>query len=455
MGRKSKATATATGGNLLKSYLGSGENSLSFSFSSLPLASLFNTLPILTIPWTSTPFPFPSGILGLPYAFSQGGVVATTIILSLIGGIATHTMMLLVQTRQKCNGYIQFSVFFLFFCFLTRPTEENKRVITYGDIAEYLLGKWGKYLLNAALIFTQFGFCCVYVVFCIDNTSFLLCSFGLSCLHFLSSLSFFDRHTGLGTMNTGGDLSEPPCTPSITEKVWVFPWFVFFLCFFFLSFFQNQEKAFPTFPQPVPSPLRFIIFTFLSWIRTLSGVAYVSNFANMTTGLAMLAIYTASIIQIIYKIEDTEENMDVAIAPPPATVAGFFFSSVFSSFLLFSFPGPPLSFFFVVSLPPSQFFLPPPFATPSLPTVMLSLGIYAFEGIGTVLPSVTAMKNPEKFPSVLKFVMVFSTVNYVMFGLLPYLAFGRNTSDEVTGIITRASKCDICQGYLLTCSFYR
>ena len=110
-----------------------------------------------------------------------------------------------------------------------------------------------------------------------------------------------------------------------------------------------------------------------------------------------------------------------------------FFSFLFFSFLFFSF----LFFSFFLSSFLS-FFLSPFFFSPFFPltpplSVMLSLGIYAFEGIGTVLPSVTAMKKPEKFPSVLVFVMVFSTVNYVLFGLLPYLAFGRNTSDEVTG----------------------
>ena len=46
-------------------------------------------------------------------------------------------------------------------------------------------------MLNSALIFTQFGFCCVYIVFCIDNTSSLLCSFGFFSPSFFFSFSLF------------------------------------------------------------------------------------------------------------------------------------------------------------------------------------------------------------------------------------------------------------------------
>jgi proton-coupled amino acid transporter len=81
---------------------------------------------------------------------------------------------------------------------------------------------------------------------------------------------------------------------------------------------------------------------------------------------------------------------------------------------------------------------------------MLGTGIYAFEGIGTVLPCETSMKEPQKFPLVLFSVMGFSTINYLLFGLIPYLAFGLNTSDQITINLQQFARCQlpnsVCHG---------
>jgi amino acid permease len=60
------------------------------------------------------------------------------------------------------------------------------------------------------------------------------------------------------------------------------------------------------------------------------------------------------------------------------------------------------------------------------------MAIYAYEGIGIVLPCETGMKGPERFPRLLTICMMISTVNYLVFGLLPYLAFGSATDDIIT-----------------------
>jgi solute carrier family 36 (proton-coupled amino acid transporter) len=222
----------------------------------------------------------------------------------------------------------------------TSLNSENPEVITYGDICFHLFGVWGSRILNAFLIFTQIGFCCVYVVFEVDNTSTLTC--------FL----------GLGTQKPG---EIPPCEPSINKKIWVIPW--------------------------------FFVFVLLSWIRSLKGVAYVSNFSNLAIIFSMIVILTGSAIQLHYNIEQGN-GLDVAIGIVPSTFA-----------------------------------------------VMLSSGVYAFEGIGTIIPIVTGMKSPEKFPYVLVFIMVISTINYVLFGLIPYLAFGSETTDVITENIRNFAEC--------------
>ena len=93
-----------------------------------------------------------SGILGLPYAFAQGGLIGSLFLMTLLGVIATHAMYLLVRAKHIL-------------------IEQDKKVVTYGDVAEACFGKVGLYIVNAMLIFTQFGFCCVYVVFVSTNVT--------------------------------------------------------------------------------------------------------------------------------------------------------------------------------------------------------------------------------------------------------------------------------------------
>lgn len=49
-----------------------------------------------------------------------------------------------------------------------------------------------------------------------------------------------------------------------------------------------------------------------------------------------------------------------------------------------------------------------------------------------MLPAETAMKRPERFPFALMATMVLSTFNYIAFGLICYLGFGRGTKERVT-----------------------
>jgi hypothetical protein len=51
--------------------------------------------------------------------------------------------------------------------------EEGRKqdAVTYGDVAEATFGKWGLVAVDALLMFTQFGFCCVYIIFVSSNTA--------------------------------------------------------------------------------------------------------------------------------------------------------------------------------------------------------------------------------------------------------------------------------------------
>ncbi|KAF9617279.1 hypothetical protein IFM89_035223 [Coptis chinensis] len=62
----------------------------------------------------------------------------------------------------------------------------------------------------------------------------------------------------------------------------------------------------------------------------------------------------------------------------------------------------------------------------------LGVAVYAFEGIGMVLPLESKTKNKEKFGKTLGWSMCFISLMYVGFGALGYFAFG----DEIQDIIT-------------------
>ena len=67
-----------------------------------------------------------------------------------------------------------------------------------------------------------------------------------------------------------------------------------------------------------------------------------------------------------------------------------------------------------------------PFRLSSYP-LFFGLAVSAFEGIGLVLPVEASMAQPERFPSVLRNLMIGFTTLYVIIGALGYMAFGDDT----------------------------
>jgi amino acid permease len=139
----------------------------------------------------------------------------------------------------------------------------------------------------------------------------------------------------------------------------------------------------------------FIVLSLMSLIRTLSQMSFISNCANFSILFSIIVILIASSIQL--------------------SKSGF---------------GPNILQTSSSSVTRSQNY-----------PIMIDMSIYAFESIGTVLPSITAMKKPQYFTKILVFVMVFSTLNYLIFGLVPYLAFGSDTSDEITSNLKNFAYC--------------
>uniref|UniRef100_A0A2K6TEI6 Solute carrier family 36 member 1 n=2 Tax=Saimiri boliviensis boliviensis TaxID=39432 RepID=A0A2K6TEI6_SAIBB len=103
-----------------------------------------------------------TGLLGLPLAVKNAGIVMGPVSLLVIGIIAVHCMGILV----KCAHH---------FC-----RRLNKSFVDYGETVMYGLesspcswlrnhAHWGRHVVDFFLIVTQLGFCCVYFVFLAEN----------------------------------------------------------------------------------------------------------------------------------------------------------------------------------------------------------------------------------------------------------------------------------------------
>jgi proton-coupled amino acid transporter len=73
-------------------------------------------------------------------------------------------------------------------------------------------------------------------------------------------------------------------------------------------------------------------------------------------------------------------------------------------------------------------------------TLFIGTAIFTFEGIGLIIPIQESMKEPQKFPRVLAFVMVIITVVFISMGALSYAAYGSATETVVILNLPQDSK---------------
>jgi len=85
-----------------------------------------------------------TGILFLPKAFSNGGLIFSLILLALSGWLTYLTMILLIRCSEKFGG-------------------------SYGDIGKQLYGKPFKIMIQGSIALTQSGFCCAYIIFILQS----------------------------------------------------------------------------------------------------------------------------------------------------------------------------------------------------------------------------------------------------------------------------------------------
>ncbi|EOA27197.1 hypothetical protein CARUB_v10023306mg [Capsella rubella] len=85
----------------------------------------------------------------------------------------------------------------------------------------------------------------------------------------------------------------------------------------------------------------------------------------------------------------------------------------------------------------------------------MGVAVYAFEGVGMVLPLESEMKDKDKFGRVLALSMLFIAVMYGSFGALGYMAFGDDTMDIITanlgtGLVSSLVQLGLCINLFFT-----
>lgn len=100
--------------------------------------------------------------------------------LLLIAFITDHCCLLIVKCKRAAIDKIMNSTIYDIYDedtdeyeYLERKKLEKRKALelsmTYGDIGRFSLGKMGSYVVNTALIVTQFGFCVNYFIFMGDT----------------------------------------------------------------------------------------------------------------------------------------------------------------------------------------------------------------------------------------------------------------------------------------------
>ncbi|XP_069754253.1 proton-coupled amino acid transporter 1 isoform X2 [Narcine bancroftii] len=261
-----------------------------------------------------------TGLLGLPLAVKNAGIVLGPFSILVIAVVAVHCMQMLV----KCSHHL---------C-----AKLHKPFLDYGNVVMCSLeespklwlrkkSNFGRWFVEFFLILTQLGFCCVYFVFLADNIKQVVDA---------ANITNNDCNQNISTIEHA----------SMDSRLYM-------LCF-----------------------LPFLIL--LVFVQNLKYLAPFSMVAN----LAMLASLIIIYIHLFTNISHVQDLTRVGD---------------WKSFAMF-------------------------FGT----------AIFAFEGIGVILPVENQMQKPQKFPAIMCCAMVIVTTLYISLGVLGYICFG----DEIKGSIT-------------------
>ncbi|KAF7655204.1 hypothetical protein LDENG_00059640 [Lucifuga dentata] len=262
-----------------------------------------------------------TGLLGLPLAVKNAGLVIGPISLLYMGIIAVYCMRVLV----KCSHHLSEK--------MGRPS------LSYGEAMQYGMenvswlrrhSHWGKRTVDLFLIITQLGFCCVYFVFLSENIKQVVEAANTTT--FNCQMNYTNQTDIL--------------VPSFDSRLYM-------LCFL--------------------PPIILLVFT-----PNLKYLAPFSLVANIVMAASLVLIYFYSLTNI----------RDPINLPKVGTAKDY-----------------PLFF---------------------------GTAIFAFEGIGVVLPLENKMQRPQSFTLVLYMGMGIVTFLYISLGTVGYMCFGEHIGGSIT-----------------------
>lgn len=275
-----------------------------------------------------------TGLLSLPLAVKNAGLVLGPVSLLGMGIIAVHCMEVLV----RCSHHLSAK--------LNRPSLTYSEAVQYGmeNVSWLRRHSWlGKQTVNLFLVITQLGFCCVYFVFLSDSIKQVVEAANATTV---SCQINQINHTNQTQISV----------PSFDSRIYM----LFFL----------------------PA---FILLVFTPNLRFLAPLSLVANVV-MTASLALIYFYSITNIRYPINLPEVGDLKDYPL----------FFGTA----------------------------------------------IFAFEGIGVVLPLENKMQKPKSFLLVLYLGMGTVTFLYISLGTIGYMCFG---SDIVGSITLNLPNCWLYQ----------
>lgn len=134
-----------------------------------------------------------AGILGMPHAFREAGVIEGSAIMALIGTLSVKAMLLIIDCKKKItwkkfdhiqNGSLVSSEgkVVLEEKELLKAVESGEGIekakdelqsphheIDYGDLGYYAFGNSGRAIVDISIVISQIGFSCAYLIFISDT----------------------------------------------------------------------------------------------------------------------------------------------------------------------------------------------------------------------------------------------------------------------------------------------
>lgn len=119
-----------------------------------------------------------AGVLGLPYAFKEAGILEGVTIMVLVGCLSIYAMLLIIDCKYEIlenktrksfeveeeamipNGEGNIA---------KNSKQKSKSSMTYGEVGFEAIGSKGALLVDIAILVSQVGFCCAYLIFITEN----------------------------------------------------------------------------------------------------------------------------------------------------------------------------------------------------------------------------------------------------------------------------------------------